>query len=147
MSDANTKPKKKKRSARDKEDSIRRGLKHSTGFTFSLFVNIVIVFFIIKLFMYAFNFAYGVFGDVAYHPAAQEYIVVEVPADSSILQIGHALEDAQIIEDALVFYGKVKVKGYGDKIVSGKYYLSASMTTQEILNIICHIETTTEEGK
>lgn len=144
----NTKKKvssKKRKSAREKENAIRKGLKHSSGFTFSLFVNIVIVLVIIKLFMYAFNFAYGVFGDVAYHPTATEYVIVDVPADSSILQIGRALEDAEVIEDPFVFYAKVKIKKYGDQIVSGKYHLSASMTTQEILNIICHIETTTEE--
>lgn len=135
----NSKGKTKKKNVRKQEQNLRRGLKNSSGFMFSLFVNILIVFLIVKLFTYAFNFAYGVFGQVSNHPGSQEYIVVDIPADSSIMEIGTALEDADIIEDKLVFYAKVKVKGYGDKITSGKYHLSASMTYDEILKIICNI--------
>lgn len=100
---------------------------------------------IVKLFTYSFNFAYGVFGNVAYHPGSQQYIVVDIPADSSIMEIGSALQDAEIIEDKYVFYAKVKVKGYGNKITSGKYHLSASMTYDEILQIICNIDTSSDE--
>ncbi len=140
-----SKTKSKKKNVRKQEENLRRGLKNSSGFMFSLFINILIVFLIVKLFMYAFNFTYGVFGEVSYHPGSQEYIVVDIPADSSIMEIGTALEDADIIEDKLVFYAKVKVKGYGDKITSGKYHLSASMTYDEILTIICNIQTEEEE--
>lgn len=131
--------------AMKKEDNLRKGLKRSSGFMFGLFVNILIVFLIVKLFTYSFNFAYGVFGKVANHPGSQEYIVVDIPADSSIMEIGQALQDADIIEDKYVFYVKVKVKGYGTKITSGKFHLSASMTYDEILNIICNIQDTDED--
>ena len=136
---------KKKKNVRKQEENVRRGLKNSSSFMFSLFVNILIVFLIVKLFTYAFNFAYGVFGQVCYHPGSQEYIVVDIPADSSIMEIGEALENAEIIEDKLVFYAKVKVKGYGDKITKGKYHLSSSMTYDEILKIICNIHEEEED--
>ena len=131
--------------AMKKEDNLRKGLKRSSGFMFGLFVNILIVFLIVKLFTYSFNFAYGVFGKVANPPGSQEYIVVDIPADSSIMEIGQALQDADIIEDKYVFYAKVKVKGYGTKITSGKFHLSASMTYDEILKIICNIQDTDED--
>lgn len=133
-----------KRRAR-KEEKLRKGLKNSSGFVFGLFVNILIVFLIVKLFTYAFNFAYGVFGNVAYHPGSQQYIIVDIPADASIMEIGEALQDAEIIEDKYVFYAKVKVKGYGTKITSGQYHLSASMTYDEILQIICNIGTSDDD--
>lgn len=136
---------KRKKNVRKQEENLRRGLKNSSGFMFSLFVNVLIVFLIVKLFSYAFNFAYGVFGDVAYHPGSQNYIGVDIPADSTIMEIGSALEDAEIIEDKYVFYAKVKIKKYGDKITSGKYHLSASMTYDEILQIICNIDTSEDE--
>lgn len=132
--------------AMKKEDNLRKGLKNSSGFMFGLFVNILIVFLIVKLFTYSFNFAYGVFGEVANHPGSQEYIVVDIPADSSIMEIGKALQDADIIEDKYVFYAKVKVKGYGTKISNGKFHLSAGMTYDEILNILCNIQDTDEDG-
>ena len=131
--------------AMKKEDNLRKGLKRSSGFMFVLFVDILIVFLIVKLCTYSCNFAYGVFGKVANHPGSQEYIVVDIPADSSIMEIGQALQDADIIEDKYVFYVKDKVKGYGTKITSGKFHLSASMTYDEILNIICNIQDTDED--
>lgn len=134
-----------KKKQKNTEELVRKGLKKSAGFTWSLLVNVVIVFLIVKLFSYAFNFAYSVFGNVSMSPGSTEYIVVEIPADSSILQIGEALEDAEIIEDKLVFFAKVKVKGYSDKIRSGKFGLSASMTYDEILEIICGLQTDKEE--
>ena len=125
--------------------NIRKGLKHSAGFTGSLLINVLIVYFIIKVFAGAFNFTYSVFGEVCKSPGDTEYVVVEIPADSSILEIGQALEDGEVIESKYVFAAKVKVKGYGDKIKSGKFGLSASMNYDEILEIICDLEEEEEE--
>lgn len=135
----------KKRKKKSVDEQFRRGFKRASGFSFSLFVNLVIAFFIVKAFSYSFNFAYSVFSDSALNPASQEYKVVEVPADSSVLDIGEALEESGIIKDKYVFFAKVRVKGYGDKIVSGKYGLCASMKYEDIMNTICHIEDTDEE--
>lgn len=148
-----TKTSKKKSSKKKKStmeqilapNNIRKGLKHSAGFAGSLLINVLIVFFIIKIFAYAFNFTYSVFGNVCKSPGDTEYVVVEIPADSSILEIGQALEDGEIIDDKYVFFAKVKVKGYGDKIKTGKFGLSASMNYDEILQIICELETEEEE--
>ena len=95
---AKTKAKTKKKSKNSIEqilapNNIRKGLKRSAGFTGSLLINVLIVFFIIKVFAYAFNFTYSVFGNVCKAPGDTEYVVVEIPADSSILEIGQALED------------------------------------------------------
>jgi cell division protein YceG involved in septum cleavage len=133
----NNSKKRKKRT----EEVVNIGLKRSTGFAFSLLVNIIIVFLVVKLFTLAFNFSYSVFGDVSYQPGSTTYKVVEIPADASTLEIGAALEDAGIIESKYVFWMRVKVKGYGNQIQSGQYGLSASMNVDEILTIICHLET------
>lgn len=136
----NGQPSKKKAKKKTRWDEIiRKGLKHSSGFMLSLFINIVILLFIIRMFSYSFNFAYSVFGDVAKDPAGREYAVIEIPADSSTLQIGKALEDNEIIEDKYVFWAKVRIKNLGGKIKAGKYGLSSSMTYEEIINLICGI--------
>lgn len=142
---ANTNSKKKKK--KNADEIVRKAFKRSSGFMWGLLVNVVIVFLIVKLFSYSFNFAYGVFGKTARDPASRDYKLIEIKADSSIMQIGEALEDAKIIKDKHVFWAKVKVKGYGDKIEAGEYTLCASMTYDEILDKICGIEPTTEEEK
>ena len=125
---------------------VRKGFKHTSGFMFSLLINIIIVFVVIRLFSYSFNFAYSVFGDVAKdYSKSSEYVVIEIPADSSTLQIGKALEDSGIIEDKYVFFAKVRIKKLGGSIKAGKYGLSSSMTYNEIINLICGIEEDEED--
>jgi UPF0755 protein len=134
----------KKRKKRT-EDAVNIGLKHSTGFALSLLINIIIVYLVVKLFAFTFDFSYSVFGDVRFDPGSTTYKVVEIPVDASTLEIGSALEDAGIIEDKYVFWVRVKIKGYGNKIYSGKYGLSASMNVDEILTIICHLDEEEDE--
>lgn len=127
------------------DEIVRKTFKRSTGFLLSLLINVIIVYIIARIFSYSFNFAYNVFTDTACDPAARDYKVVEVPADSSVLDIGEALEEGEIIKDKYVFFAKIKVKGYSNKIVSGNYSLSPSMTYEQIMNIICHIKVEEEE--
>ncbi len=138
-----SKSKKKKRKGTD--ELVRKAFKRSSGFMLSLLINIVIVFMVVKVFSFAFNFTYTVFSDVALEPGSREYKVIQVKADSSALEIGEALEDGGIIGDKYVFFAKVKIKGYGTKIVAGNYGLCPAMTYEEILNTICHIEEDEEE--
>lgn len=132
---------------RDTEDTIRKGLKSTSGFMWGLLVNIIIAFFIVKLFSTAFNFGYDIFSDNAFHPGKAEYMVVEIPADCSIMEVGKILQDEGIIESKYVFFAKVKIKGYGNLMRSGKFGLSASMTYSEIFEKICKLPTDTEDEK
>ena len=137
----------KKKKTKRYDELVRKGLKSSTGFAFSLLVNVIIVYLVVKLFSFSFNFTYSVFGSVAKDPAATTYKVVEIPADSSVLEIGEALEKAEIIDSKYVFFAKVKVKGCADKIVAGQYGLSAHMDLDDILTVICHINDNTDEDE
>ncbi|MBE5944165.1 MAG: endolytic transglycosylase MltG [Lachnospiraceae bacterium] len=135
----------KKKKKRGTDEVVKVGLKKATGFTGGLLINIVIVFLVIKVFSFAFDFTYSVFGDVAKDPISREVSVVEIPADSSILQIGEALEDSGIIDNKYAFWAKIKIKGYSNMIIPGKYGLSPAMTYEEIINVICRIELEEEE--
>ena len=127
----------KKKNQAQSQEFVRKSLKHSSGFMFSLLVNVLIVFCLIKIFTMAFHFGYSVFGNVAYHPGADKYVVVDIPADSSVLQVGEALEDADIIESKWVFFAKVKIKNLSGYMRNGQFNLSAAMTYDEILDILC----------
>ena len=131
---------KKKKNKFGADDVVRIGLKRSLGFTVGLLINVVIVYLVIKVFAFAFDFTYTIFGDVAMEPSSREVMIVEIPADSSVLDIGEALEDGGVIDNKYAFFVKVKIKDYGALIRPGKYGLSPSMTYDEILNIICNID-------
>ncbi|MBP3622361.1 MAG: endolytic transglycosylase MltG [Lachnospiraceae bacterium] len=131
---------KKKKQKKGADEVVKIGLKKSMGFTGGLLINVLIVYLVVKVFSFSFDFAYSVFGDSSKEPASREYIIIEIPADSSALDIGKALEDGGVIENKYAFVLKVKLKGYGPMIIPGKYGLSPSMSLQEILNIICRLE-------
>ncbi len=141
--------KKKSRLTKEKKtlsnvNHIRRGLKRASGFAFALFINVLIVYALVKMFSYSFHFGYGLFGKVAKDPASREYVAVRIPPDSSALQIGKALEDAKIIDDKFIFFAKIKIKKLGGKLSSGEFQLSASMTYDEIIDILCPVKSEEE---
>ncbi len=130
---------KKKKQKMSTDEVVRIGLKKSVGFTGGLLVNVIIVYLVIRVFAFSFDFTYSIFGDVAKDPTAKEYVVIDIPADSSVKEISQALEDGGVIDNKYAFMVKVKIKDYGAKIIPGKYGLSPSMTYQEILDVICNI--------
>lgn len=131
---------KKKKQKKGTDEIVKTGLKRSVEFTGGLIINLVIVYIVIRVFSFSFDFAYSIFGDSCKEPASKEYVIIDIPADSSALDIGEALEEGGVIENKYAFAIKVKLKEYGPLIVSGKYGLSPSMSLQDILNIICHLE-------
>lgn len=142
MSNTNTR---KRKTKNDTSEIVRKSLKHSSGFLFSLLVNVIIVYAVVRIFSYSFNFAYNVFGDVAKDPGSTEHVVVEISNDTTALKIGEGLEDAGIIDDKYVFYIKMSIKKYSGKIVPGKYVLSPSMKFEDIAKIICDLDEDKEE--
>ena len=153
---SNAKPRtKQSRLARDKKTlrtvyNVRKGVKRSASFAFGLFINVLIVYAIVKMFSYSFHFGYGLFGKVAKSPGSNQYVVVNIPPDSSAYQIGDALQKAEIIEDKFIFWAKIKIKKLGGKLTSGEFHLSASMTYDEIIDVLCppeEDEATDSNGK
>lgn len=131
---ANTRRRKVKKS--NTERNLKTALHYATG----LLVNIIILFLIVRVFSIAFNFSYDVFADSAKNPGSLDYVVVEIPPDSSTSEIATILYDEGLIANKYVMMAKIKIGEYGNDIKSGKYGLSSSMTYDEILNIICGIE-------
>ena len=131
---------KKKYSSKKKKyilNEARKTLKHGSGFMLSLFINLFMFFCLVKAFTWSFNLGYGIFGKVAYHPGSEEYVTVSIPADTTTLEVGKALEKAGIIESRWVFFARVRVKGLQKNMLTGKFTLSPSMTYEQILDIIC----------
>ncbi len=135
--------KRRKKSQSNPEKTLKTALHYSLG----LLVNIIILYLFIRVFSFAFNFSYDVFADSAKNPASMDYVVVEIPPDSSSKEIAEIIYDAGVIEDKYVMLAKIKVGGYGNKIKAGPYGLSSSMTYDEILNIICGYDSEDEEDE
>lgn len=127
----------KKKAYSSPYDTPRKFFKKLAGTTFELFVNLIIIFLVIKLFSYAFNFTYSVFGEAAKDPNSREVINVLIDKDDSIKDVGEKLQDAGVIEDKFAFYVKGKIIKAEGRLIPGKYSLSPSMTLTEIFDEVC----------
>ncbi len=108
-------------------------------FTFNFLINSIIILLLIQAFVFAYSFGYKLFGDVSYNPGDKTQKEVVILADSSSLDIAETLENQGIVEDKWVTLGRIKLGKYNSKLKPGTYMLSPSMTTDEIINIICGI--------
>ena len=134
----NKKDNKKKRKI-DGEEIVGKTLKEFSGFAFSLFINLIIVLFVVKSFTYSFDFTYNVFNDRALNLLDKEKVIIEIKPGSSTKTVAEELHNNKLIKDKYVFMAKVKIGEYSAKIIPGKYAISPSMTYNEIIKEICGI--------
>ncbi len=120
-------------------------LKTALYYSVELLVDVLILYVFIKAFAMSFNFAYDVFHDSAKNPGDRSYVVVKIEPYSSAKKISNQLYDAGVIENKYVMMLRIKIGEYGDRIKAGKYGVSASMTYEEILNVLTGNATTEEE--
>ncbi len=86
----------------------------------------------------SYTFGYQIFQDEPYHPDSARSVSVTVPEGCSTLDMGEALEEADLIENAYVFVLQSKLYGYS--IQPGEHVISDAMTTKEILKALSETE-------
>lgn len=74
---------------------------------------------------------------------SKEPITLEIELGSSVSSIARKLEDSGVIRNASVFKLMVDVYDRGSRMKAGTYEFSASMTMNEVMDIICTGATTT----
>ncbi|MBQ7065560.1 MAG: endolytic transglycosylase MltG [Lachnospiraceae bacterium] len=113
-------------------------------FKVSLWIIIIVV--VYKCAIYGYSFGYDIFSDV---PVATETTAVTVSVavvdGKSDMEIGELLEEKGLIKDARVFWARVLLSDYKNKLRPGIYDLSTSMTTEEMLKIMSSDPEETEE--
>ena len=113
-----------------------RTLKSAMVYTLTLFVDVLIVYFIVRSFSIAYDFSYNVFSDSAKDPGAVTYVTVEIKKDASSMDMAKAIYKSGVIKNKYVMAAKLTLGKYGSEIKPGKYKLSASMTYNQIINVL-----------
>ncbi len=80
-------------------------------------------------------------------PSATESTILEIPSGSTTKAIGKLLEEKGIILNEEAFVAKVKSLGVANELKAGNYQLSASMSVEDIVNVITSGKTYTERVK
>lgn len=134
---------KRKKERFDGYKLAERGAGAVAYYGIELLVDVLIIFLLAKGFAAAFGFGYDVFTDSALDKNDKKSVVVDISSERSTSELAETLEESGIIENKYVLLAKMKISGYDDEVVYGKYGLSPSMTYDEIIATICH---TDEEG-
>lgn len=116
------------------------------GGLFRLAVNIVIIYLMIKLFLFAYGFAYQVFANDAYQPEDETTITFTIHKGASALNVAESLKEDGVIENQYTFVLRYRFSKYNGKIQAGKYTVSPSMKTDDILAVLSG-EEPSEEGE
>lgn len=111
-------------------------LKAVFGSVFRLAINLVILYLLIKLFLFAYGFAYQVFANEAYEPKNKATVTVTVNEDTSIISIAETLKEKGVIENPYAFILRYRFSKYNEELKAGTYEVGPAMKTDEILSIL-----------
>lgn len=108
------------------------------NFGVSLLVNSIILLLLIQVFILSYSFGYKIFANISYKPSSTSVVNVEILPDSSSMDIVSTLEESGVIENKWVMLVRIRLGKYSSSLMPGKYELSPSMATDEIIDILCH---------
>lgn len=99
---------------------------------------IVVVF---KLAIAAYDFGYQVFADIPVSVGEGTVVSVVVSEQQSSKDLAKALEERGLINYSYVFYIQEQLSDdYRGKIKPGTYELNTAMSSEQMLEILCHVE-------
>ncbi len=104
-------------------------------------VAVVIIIVVFRLAVSAYDFGYQVFADLPVSEGEGRIVSVVVTEGKSSRELSKELEEKGLISNSYVFYIQEQLSDdYRGKIQPGTYELSTAMNTEEMLEILCHVE-------
>ena len=106
----------------------------------------VVLIFIYKTAVKAYDFGYAIFEDKAMSEAPGREVNISIAQGKNAKEIGEILESKGLIKDATIFYFQNLLSSHKDKLQPGMYTFNTSMTPSQMMEIMSAVEETgTEE--
>ncbi len=113
-----------------------KGMKKVLKFMIGLLVNVCILFVLVKIFSFSYEFAYEVFATTCKDAGDSKVVVVEVLPDETLMDICESLDEAGVIKNKYAFMIKVRMGEYAPKIAPGTYEVAPSYTNKKIIEVL-----------
>ena len=97
---------------------------------------VVVVMFVYKGAMMAYDYGYRVFAEEAVDEAPGFDMAVTIDSGMGAKEIGKLLENKGLIKDGTLFYLQNILSRYKGKLKPGTYTLNTSMTTEDMMAVI-----------
>lgn len=98
-----------------------------------------------RLAISAYDFGYQIFADVPVSEGEGRTVSVVVSEGQSSKELAKQLEQKGLVKDAKVFYVQEQLSEYKDLLKPGTYELSTAMNSEQMLEILCDVQTDQEE--
>ncbi len=105
-----------------------------------LLVALVIIFFIF-LARTSYIFGFSIFNETPVNSESPTEMLVEIPKETSTLEIAGTLEENGLIENRFIFLIQERFSAYHGKLEPGRYYLNTGMTPSQIIKILARQDT------
>lgn len=107
---------------------------------------VVIIIVVFRLAVGAYDFGYQVFADLPVSEGEGRIVSVVVKEGQSCRELAKELEEKGLINNSYVFFIQEQLSDdYKGKIQPGTYELSTAMSSEEMLEVLCHVEEEEEE--
>lgn len=101
---------------------------------------VVIIIVVFRLAVGAYDFGYQVFADLPVSEGEGRIVSVVVKEGQSSRELSKELEEKGLINNSYVFYIQEQFSDYKDMIQPGTYELSTAMNSEQMLEVLCHVE-------
>ena len=98
-----------------------------------------------RLAISAYDFGYQIFADVPVSEGEGRTVSVVVSEGQSSKELAKQLEQKGLVKDAKVFYVQEQLSEYKNLLKPGTYELSTAMNSEQMLEILCDVQTDQEE--
>lgn len=106
---------------------------------------VVIIIVVFRLAVGAYDFGYQVFADLPVSEGEGRIVSVVVKEGQSSRELSKELEEKGLINNSYVFYIQEQFSDYKDMIQPGTYELSTAMNSEQMLEVLCHVEEEEEQ--
>ena len=124
--------------------NVKQLLGAVTGMIIKIAIAAVVITFVFKAAVSAYDFGFQLFADIPVSEGEGRTVSVSISEMQDSKDVGKLLEEKGIIRDATAFIILAKLSESEDEIQPGSYELSTSMSMEEILEVLCATEDTTE---
>lgn len=116
------------------------------GTVIRLALAVVVVMFLYKAALVAYDYGYRVFQEPPVAEAPGTDITVDITMGKSAYQIGEILESKGLIREAALFYVQNLLSHYKDELHAGRYTLNTSMTMEEMMEVMSAVSAEESAG-
>lgn len=124
--------------------NVKQLLGAITGMIIKIAIAAVVIVLVFRAAVFAYDFGFQLFADIPVSEGDGRTVSVTLSQMQDLNDVADLLEEKGVIRNATAFKISAKLSECDDRIAAGTYELSTAMSMEQILQMLCAQEDTTE---